>query len=107
MHDEMRIHLDRATERLMAQGMPEDEARLAARRELGNLAVLQEESRDARGVRWIEDVVQDVRFGLRSLAKTPAFTIVAIASLVLGIGVNTAIFTMLKVASRPRMLTID
>ena len=64
MHDEMRAHLDRATERLMAQGMSQDEARLAARREFGNLAVLQEESRDARGVRWIVRPIGDARGGI-------------------------------------------
>ena len=101
MNDEMRSHLERAVERLIARGMPESDARAEAKREFGNLAVIQEESRDARGVRWIEDAVQDVRFGMRSLLKTPAFTAVAVLSLVLGIGVNTAIFTMLKVALRP------
>jgi len=63
--------------------------------------VHQEEARDARGVRWIEDAVQDVRFGVRALVKTPAFSIVAVLSLVLGIGVNTAIFTILKAALNP------
>jgi macrolide transport system ATP-binding/permease protein len=105
MHDEMCAHLDRAAERWMARGMCAADARVAAEGEFGNVAALQEESRDARGVRWIEDAVQDVRFGLRSLIKTPAFTIVAIVSLILGIGVNTAMFTMLKVALRPG--TID
>lgn len=52
MLDEMTLHLDRATERLMRRGMTEDEARAAARREFGNVAVLQEEARDARGGRW-------------------------------------------------------
>ena len=105
MHAEMQMHLDRAVERLMARGLSERDARVQARREFGNIGYIQEEARDARGVRWIDDTMQDVRFGVRSLVKTPGFTLVVMLSLVLGIGVNTAIFTMLKVALRPG--TID
>jgi macrolide transport system ATP-binding/permease protein len=101
MTDEMQLHLERATERLIARGLSPNTARAEALREFGNVAYLQEEARDARGVRWIEELLQDLRFGARSLRKAPAFTAVAVLSLVLGIGVNTAIFTILKVALHP------
>lgn len=96
MRDELRDHLDRATERLVARGLSAAEARAEAHREFGNLTRVQEEARDARGVRWIEEIAQDARYGARGLVRSPAFSIVAIASLVLGIGLNTAIFTTIN-----------
>jgi predicted permease len=104
MRDEMRLHLDRATERLMARGLSPNEARREARREFGHLGTIEEEARDARGVRWIEDVVQDAKFGVRSLAQAPAFTVVALLSLVLGIGLNTTIFTAVGALLSPRAI---
>jgi predicted permease len=101
MQDEIREHLARAAERLEARGLSPGAARAQARREFGNVAVIEEDARDARGVQWIDDAVQDVRFGVRSLARSPAFTLVAVLSLVLGIGVNTAIFTAVNATMRP------
>ena len=101
MDDEIRLHLERATERLVRRGLSPEQARATARREFGNVEYLKEEGRDARGGRWLEDTVSDIRYGLRGLKKTPVFTTVALTSLILGIGVNTALFTMLKVAFRP------
>ena len=96
MQEEMRAHLERATERLMARGMSPADARSAARREFGNVASLQEEGRDARGARWVSDVAADVRFALRHFArhKLAAATIVTV--LALGIGVNTALFSFVQ-----------
>ena len=96
MNDEMRLHLERSTERLVARGMSRHEAETAARREFGNVGVLTEEGREARGASWVETLRGDVRYGLRSLRKSPAFTTVAILSLAIGIGANTAIFTLIN-----------
>ena len=92
MHDEMRLHLDRAVERLMARGLSHDAARAEARREFGNVAFIQEQARDARGVRWLEDAVQDARYALRGLRLKPGFALAVIATLALGVGANAAMF---------------
>ena len=96
MRDEMALHLERATARLVARGMSEAEARDAARREFGNVALLQEHGRDARGARWMETLAADVRFALRHFAHTPLTAITLVLVLALGIGVNSAIFSVLQ-----------
>ena len=96
MRDEMLLHVQRATERLMARGLSETEARDAARREFGNVAVLQEEARDARGARWIESLAADVRFALHHFSRTPITAITLVLVLALGIGVNSVIFSVLQ-----------
>src|SRR5688500_19703747 len=68
MQAEMREHLERATDRLVARGLTRDEARLAARREFGNLGVIQEEARDARGMRWIDGLRGNLHFAWRYFA---------------------------------------
>ena len=72
MQEEMREHLARATERLMARGMSERDARLAAKKEFGNLTMLQAESRDSRGGRWVDALSADTRFALRYFARHTA-----------------------------------
>lgn len=74
MDDEIRLHLERATERLVRRGLSPEQARATARREFGNVEYLKEEGRDARGGRWLEETVGDIRYGLRGLRKTPVFT---------------------------------
>jgi len=93
MQAEMREHLDRATERYVARGMSQADARLAAKREFGNLTSLQEEARDARGARWVDALASDTRFAFRYFARHKATTAILIAVLTLGTGANALIFS--------------
>src|SRR5687767_5151858 len=92
---EVESHLRMAIEERMARGESRATAERAARREFGNVTHIKEVTREVRGL-WLERLVQDVRYGARALRRTPAFTIVAVLTLALAIGANSAVFTMVN-----------
>ncbi len=93
---ELRDHLEHQIEVHIAAGMSRTAAREAAHREFGNVALVQEHCRDTRGVTWLDDLVRDAAYGLRSMRRAPEHTAVAALSLAIGIGANTATFSLVN-----------
>src|SRR5262247_798624 len=96
LEEEIRTHLELETQEKIEEGLSPEEARAAARRRFGNQTLLSEVSREVWGFRSIERLIQDLRFGIRMFLKSPGLTAVLILTIALGIGFNSALFSVVN-----------
>ena len=96
MEEELRSHVELASEDMLRRGLSSEDALRAARARIGGTAQAMEAMRGQRGLPWLDDLARDVSHGVRALRRTPVFTAVALLTLALGIGANTAVFSILN-----------
>ena len=96
LDEELRFHLEREIAENVAHGMSAEEARFAALRTFGNPALLREQARETWSWGWLESLLRDLRYGIRTLRRTPGFAVIAIVVMALGIGANVALFTVVR-----------
>ncbi len=101
LDEELQSHLQMAAQERMERGETADEARSSAMREFGNVGLIKEMTRDTWGFRWLEELIQDLRYGLGQLRENPGFTAVAVLTLALGIGGTVVVFSLLDAVLRP------
>jgi len=107
LDDEICFHLDREAQKYRQSGIPEHEAARRARLAFGGKAQIQEECRDARGTRCLEECVQDLRYAFRVARKSPVFLITVVLTIAIGIGASTAIFSVTSAVLLRRFPTND
>jgi putative ABC transport system permease protein len=96
LDDELQYHLEQQIAKNLRHGMPADEARYAALRDLGGVELRKEQMRDTHGTRWLDELLGDLRFALRGIRRAPGFSFTIVLTLTLGIGANTTMFTLLR-----------
>src|SRR5882757_4563544 len=96
LDEELRFHLEQQVEKYVQSGLTREDALRRTRLEFGGLGQIKEDCRESRGTSFLETTVQDIRYALRQLRKTPAFSVTVLLTLALGIGANAAIFTLLN-----------
>src|SRR5438445_9645129 len=104
---DIRDHIEKETQDNIERGMPPEEARYAAVRKFGNVTRVKEETREVWSFDWMEQLGQDIGYGVRMLAKCPGFAAVAILALALAIGANTAIFSLIDAVMLRSLPLVD